>query len=49
MIIYMRVLGLCSQSLGDFKQSNLEWRLISGAHVMTSSIMVSEMKRMGNG
>ncbi|KAF3557075.1 hypothetical protein F2Q69_00011603 [Brassica cretica] len=38
MIIYLGVLGLCSQSLGDFEQSNVDWRLISGAPVMTSSI-----------
>ncbi|KAF3535349.1 hypothetical protein F2Q69_00020782 [Brassica cretica] len=31
------------------EQSNHDWRLISGAPVMTSSIMVSEMKRMRNG
>ena len=48
MIIYMGVLGLCSQSFGDFEQSNLDWRLISGAPMMTSSIMVSEMKQMRN-
>ena len=49
MIIYLGVLGLCSQSLGDFEQSNLDWRLITGVPVMTSAIMVSEMKRMRNG
>ncbi|KAF3586369.1 hypothetical protein F2Q69_00030687 [Brassica cretica] len=40
----LRLLRLCSQSLGDFEQSNLYWRLISGAPVMTSSIMTFTME-----
>ena len=47
MKIYMGVLGLCLQSLVE--QSNHDCRLIPGAPVMTSSIMVGEMKRMRNG
>ncbi|KAF2619527.1 hypothetical protein F2Q68_00039988 [Brassica cretica] len=46
-------LRLCRKHLRNHleivEQSNLDWGLISGSFVMTSSIMVSEMKRMRNG
>ncbi|KAF2562755.1 hypothetical protein F2Q70_00015853 [Brassica cretica] len=42
--------GVCVRNrLEIVKQSNYDWRLISGAPVMTSSIIVGEMKRMRNG